>query len=246
MERDVVGDALTDWTPVPGSSSRSGVDALASGDRTDIFYASDNAAKEIIHQWKVGDQWVGIESLGGATDEVPSVTTGADGKIHVWVAGLNHKIYVNSGVTGGWSGWHSLSSGLTLQAPAAAVGYESTKAREDLFVTGTNGFLYQAIFTNLGAFSGFHRILFLGGADARLSAASQGAGHMVVMWTRAGQTAVTQYVSGHPSWLVPYLPTYLCPESAPLATPAKNGTSVSPKITSRSSLAEHRSAPHRH
>lgn len=245
-ERDVlVGDTLTSWTPVPDSSSSSGVDALAAGDRTDIFYVSGDVTKQIIHQWKVGDQWVGKESLGGATDEVPSVTTGADGQIHVWVTGLNHQVYVNSGSTNAWSGWHSLG-GATLHAPAAAVGYGTTTAREDVFVTGTNGFLYQATVTNLGGFDGFHRrSVFLGGPDARLAAATQGTGHMVVMWSSAGQTAATQYLASNPGWLDPFIPAYLCADCVPPPAPATSGTTVSPK-TSQPSLTEHRSAPHRH
>jgi hypothetical protein len=242
-ERDATFETLTDWTQIPGASSQSGVDVVASGDRTDIFYVSANATKEIMHQWKIGDVWSAAESLGGATNEVPSVTRGADGKIHVWVTGLNDKIYFNAGNTGAWGGWHSLSSGASEHTPAAAIGYGST-SREDVFVTGTNGFLYQATFTNLGSFTGFHRLVAVG-TDARLAAASQGKGHMVVMWTSAGATSVTQYISGVTGgWLTPYTPTYLCADCVPAPAGSASSTSVSPKIVSQQAHTAFRSAPH--
>ena len=242
-ERDVVGDTLSAWTKVPGTSSRSGVDAVVSGTRTDIFYVSANATKEVMHQRKVGDQWSTPESLGGATNEVPSVTIGSDGRTHVWVTGLNGRIYVNAGDTGAWSGWQPLSSGASLHAPAAVIGYGPTSSREDVFVTGSNGFLYQATLTDLGSFTGFKQVLFVG-TDARLAAASQGTGHMVVMWSGAGGTGVTQFVSGHAGWISPYIPTYLCADCVPVEPPATSGTSSLSPMTSEQSHTAFQNTPH--
>lgn len=211
------------WVRLPNALAKGGLDAVASGDRTDIFYVNNDANKNIMHMWQVGTRWFGPENLGGSSDDPPSVTRGADGKMHVWLTGTNGGIYFNSGDEAkGWRGWTKLASGSSTHGPAATVGWESTRAREDVFVTGTNGDLYQATFTNLGGFKGWNRIVPGVGADARISAAAQGPGHLVIAMSSFGETVETEFHTGSSSWSDLFLLPYLCDDGClPVGVTAK-------------------------
>lgn len=223
------------WTKLANASSLTGVDAVATGDRTDIFYISNDANRSVMHMWQIGTQWSGPENLGGASiGDPPSVTRGADGKMHVWLTGTNGSVYFNSGDSNAWSGWTKVPSGTTLHGPAATVGYEPTLAREDVFVTGTNGDLYQATFTNLGGFKAWNKAIAGVGPDARLSAAAQGSGHMVVAMSSLDFVVETHFAAGG-VWSDFFFPPYLCDVCLPGPSSATtNRTSTQSRPTAPS------------
>jgi hypothetical protein len=233
----------TTWLRVPNSFAGSGPIAMVTPTRTDLFYISGAAPNNIYHHVFHGGHWFGPEKLGGAGLGRVSGYLVPNGSFRLWLTGTNHSIYTISGNTGHWSGWKMLSSGATLRAVTATVGFDPASAREDVFAIGTTGGLYQATFThNLATFSGWRRINPELPNNSDIAAAAAGPGRMLVYMRFGdnGDVAYDQYLNGQ--WGGLFLAPYACVDCAPTPPPVQaagigprsKATARAPKVSSTS------------
>ena len=142
------------WYKVGGQVA-SGTGPAASGwpGREDVFIQGTDGA---LHQitWTAANGWATTwANLGGALTSSPAAVSRATGLIDVHVRGTDGADWYKSYVPGAWSGWHSLGgqlasrTGPALSVWAANLKYYTVINRDDVFVTGTTGAMYQKTWT---------------------------------------------------------------------------------------------------
>lgn len=215
------------WRKVPSSRVGLGVTAIITGiRRTDIFYP-DSYTGQIMHQRMVNGQWSRAENLGGLTVLPPSVTRGADNRLHVWMIGNDDHAYFRSGNTGAWSGWQRLPGTATFSHLSVTTGFDNDRRREDLFAVSShgtvlNGEVYHATVTDLAAFSGWQKMSELtlrSNVDSDLSAVAPEAGSLVVLMSTNNVNYLERYRQG--AWQSVEVPPYMDPWCMPAPGPGQ-------------------------
>lgn len=158
-----------------GAVTASGVSSVAQGGQVDLFFEGTDG--KLWEDWEGAGsgQWSGAMRVrsDGALAGTPLALSPSPGVVDVFVRGTDSRIWETSYSNGSWSGWSAV--GLSVNQTPFGPGGVVQGGQLDLFVTGTDGKLYQD-FQDLstGAWSGFFRVSdqgTLGGAPAAVSTA---------------------------------------------------------------------------
>jgi len=119
--------------------------------REDVFIQGTNGAlyqRTWIQPSPTFSNWV---TLGGTITSSPAVVSRSPGIINAYGRGTNGALYTRHYSGGVWGGWTTLGGQIPAGTSPAACSWGAS--REDLFVQGTNGALYQNTWT--GTWSGW-------------------------------------------------------------------------------------------
>ncbi|MBV9357059.1 MAG: hypothetical protein JO023_16220, partial [Chloroflexi bacterium] len=151
-------DVTGGWLPHPGAEPLNGTPAVAAGadGRLELFAVT--TVGTLAHQWQVpSGGWSGWYSHGSPRESTVypglALAPSADGRLELFAIGADLALYHiwQTAPNNGWSPWYShgnagagagpqpIGSGL-LPAPAVA---PARDGRLELFVVGTDGFLYH-------------------------------------------------------------------------------------------------------
>jgi M6 family metalloprotease-like protein len=150
-------------------------------------------ASAIVVNWNVG--WSGYHTLAGGMKGKPVVAQNADGRLEVFVRGLDNglwHIWQLSG--GGWSGWHSLGGGMT----ADPVVGRNNDGRLEVFIRGLDNGLWHIwqTFNANQPWSGWHS---LGGGMTSEPAVGRNADGRLEVFTRGLDGALWHIWQGGPN-----------------------------------------------
>lgn len=201
-ERSYSSGAWNAWYKVGGQVAP-GTGPGASGwpGREDVFIQGTDGA---LYQktWAGASGWSNWANLGGKLTWSPAAVSWGPGRIDVSIRGSDGavwwKYYQN-----GWSGWKSLGGQIAPGTGPAASVWRTNDApapvgREDVFVDGTNGALYQKTWT---ATSGWGNWANLGGKLTASPTAAWPMTHItfsieVYVRNAAGNVCQKEYYSG--------------------------------------------------
>lgn len=125
--------------------------ARTSDGRQEVFAINTSGVLEHIYQTAANSGWSGWTTFGTTTwsqDSIPAVGVNSDGRLEVFLIGLNGEVYHMYQLTPGssastnWSGFSVLQSSFISQIAKVGLGKWANGAL-DLFVTGTDGVLYE-------------------------------------------------------------------------------------------------------
>lgn len=128
-----------------GDTTVSGVSALAQGGQVDLFYEGTDG--RLWEDWENAGsgQWLGshLVRTDGALAATPLAVSPSPGVVDVFVRGTDDRIWETSYSSGSWSPWSPI--GLSFNRTAHAPGGVVQGGQFDLFVTGTDGHLYENV-----------------------------------------------------------------------------------------------------
>jgi uncharacterized membrane protein len=140
--RHYSGGAWGAWENLGGQISAGTGPAASSwgAGRLDVFVRGANGA--LYHKWNTGS-WSGWENLGGYLTSSPAAVSRQSGVIDVFARG-NGAVAERSYFNGAWHAWANLGGPVAANTGPAASGWTD---RDDLFIIGYNGALYQKTWT---------------------------------------------------------------------------------------------------
>ncbi len=152
-ERPYYSGTWHDWYIVGGQvAAGTGPGASGWSGREDVFIEGTDGA---MHQttWTSSSGWSsGWVNLGGHLTSSPGAVSRSSGIISVYVRGTDGAVWERPYSSGAWQGWYNLGGVLapgTGPAVSAWQYYQGSRLvnREDVFVVGTNGAMYQKTWT---------------------------------------------------------------------------------------------------
>ena len=222
------GVEQTTWKPVPGAPVGGGAPVVTTsgpggmiqmfvrGRDNQLYHATRGVAKD--------PSWSTFENLGGGLTGVAAAGFGpGDGGLAVVVRAPNgtlyQKLYRTDGAkSGAWSAWMKLG-GTASASPTIATGFGP--GRQDLFVTGTAGGLYQSTWlAGTTGFSAFKKIDADLPAGTTLAAAGKNGRMIVYATAKFGSDTAVGYDQYVPKlgWAGFRLAPYTCDSCLPAAS----------------------------
>jgi hypothetical protein len=201
------GASWSNWSTIGGQlASGTGAGACSWGaGREDVFVEGTDGAL-LQNTWTAASGWSGWVSLGGQLTSSPAAVSRGAGLIDVCVRGADgavwHKSYNN-----GWSGWDSVGGALAPGTGPALSAWRVDRSsawgsymdRLDVWVTGTNGAVWQKTWT---AASGWTHWTSLGGQlTSSPTVAMQK--YCVEVWARSpnGYIYLDEYCAKWSGWM---------------------------------------------